>query len=106
MESDYQVVYTMQYFSDFSSIADYYVEKFKNADLITNLENIVRAKEKLLMLFPYSYTLFESDKLLKHEYRTYNALNYKVFYYIDETAKIVYIRRILYSKMNFDNIEI
>lgn len=106
MTFNYRIVYTMQYFNDFSNIADYYVDKFKNSDLIENLENNVRAKEKLLMSFPYSFTIFEPDRLLKHEYRTFNALNYKVFYYIDEIAKTVYIRRILYSKMNFDNIEI
>ena len=33
----------MQYFDDFNSIADYYIEKFKNKDLIVNLENHVLA---------------------------------------------------------------
>ena len=106
MESKYQIVYTMQYFVDFNSIADYYIEKFKNKDLIVNLEKHVLVREKLLMSFPYSFTLFESNKLLRHEYRTFNALNYKVFYYIDEIAKIVYMERILYAGMNFDNIEL
>lgn len=106
MESKYQIVYTMQYFADFNSIADYYIEKFKNKDLIVNLEKHVLVREKLLMSFPYSFTLFESNKLLKHEYRTFNALNYKVFYYIDEIAKIIYMERILYAGMNFDNIEL
>lgn len=106
MESKYQIVYTMQYFVDFNSIADYYIEKFKNKDLIVNLEKHVLVREKLLMSFPYSFTLFESNKLLKHEYRTFNALNYKVFYYIDEIAKIVYMERILYAGMNFDDIEL
>ena len=106
MESKYQIVYTMQYFADFNSIADYYIEKFKNKDLIVNLEKHVLVREKLLMSFPYSFTLFESNKLLKHEYRTFNALNYKVFYYIDEIAKIVYMERILYAGMNFDDIEL
>ena len=46
MESKYQIVYTMQYFVDFNSIADYYI------------------------------------------------------------AKIVYMERILYAGMNFDNIEL
>lgn len=96
----------MQYFVDFNSIADYYIEKFKNKDLIVNLEKHVLVREKLLMSFPYSFTLFESNKLLKHEYRTFNALNYKVFYYIDEIAKIVYMERILYAGMNFDDIEL
>lgn len=106
MEFKYQIVYTMQYFDDFNNIADYYIEKFKNKDLIVNLENHVLVREKLLMSFPYSFTLFESNKLLKHEYRTFNALNYKVFYYIDEIAKVVYMERILYGGMDFDNAEL
>ena len=106
MESKYQIVYTMQYFADFNSIADYYIEKFKNKDLIVNLEKHVLVREKLLISFPYSFTLFEPNKLLRHEYRTFNALNYKVFYYIDEIAKTIYMERILYAGMNFDNIEL
>ena len=38
MASNYQVVFTMQYYSDFESIVEYYLEKFKNKDLIDNLE--------------------------------------------------------------------
>ena len=106
MVSKYQIIYTMQYFVDLSEIADYYIEKFRNKDLIVNLEKHVLAREKLLMSFPYSFTLFESNKLLRHEYRTFNVLNYKVFYYIDEIAKVVYMERILYARMNFDNIEL
>ena len=44
----------------------------------------------------------ESNSYLKHEYRTFNVLNYKVFYYIDELAKIVYMERILFGGMNFN----
>ena len=106
MEFKYQIVYTMQYFDDFNNIADYYIEKFKNNDLIVNLENHILVREKLLMSFPYSFTLFESNKLLKHEYRTFNALNYKIFYYVDEIAKVVYMERILYWGMDFDNAEL
>lgn len=106
MASNYQIVFTMQYYSDFESIAEYYIEKFKNKDLIDNLEKHVKVREKLLESFPYSFTLFESNILLRHEYRTFNALNYKVFYYIDEIAKIVYMERILYSGLNLGNIEI
>ena len=106
MVSKYQIIYTMQYFVDLSEIADYYIEKFRNKDLIVNLEKHVLTREKLLMSFPYSFTLFESNKLLRHEYRTFNVLNYKVFYYIDEIAKVVYMERILYARMNFDNIEL
>lgn len=106
MEFKYQIVYTMQYFDDFNNIADYYIEKFKNKDSIVNLENHILVREKLLMSFPYSFTLFESNKLLKHEYRTFNALNYKTFYYVDEIAKVVHMERILYGGMDFDNAEL
>lgn len=96
----------MQYYLDFNNIADYYIEKYKNKNLISNLEKHIMAREKFLMSFPYSFTLFESNKLLKHEYRTFNALNYKVFYYVDEIAKIVYLQRILYSGMDLINMNI
>ena len=58
------------------------------------------------MSFPYSFTLFESNKLLKHKYRTFSVLNYRVFYYIDEIAKVIFMEWILYGGMDFDNAEL
>ena len=75
-------------------------------DLIIHLNNQILRREKLLRQFPYSFTNFESNSYLKHEYRTFNVLNYKVFYYIDELAKIVYMEGLLYAGMDFDNMEI
>ena len=106
MASNYRIVYTYQYDIDYDEIADYYIEKFKNKDLITHLNNQIAKREKLIKQFPYSFTKFESNSYLKHEYRTFNVLNYKVFYYIDELAKVVYMERLLYAVMNFDNIKI
>ena len=106
MEDKYQIIYTDQYDIDYDDIADYYIEKFKNTDLINHLNNEVKRREKLLKQFPYSFTKFESSAFLRYEYRTFNVLNYKVFYYIDELAKIVYMQRLLYSKMNFNNMDL
>ena len=101
MKSNYQIIYTDQYDIDYDEIADYFIEKFKNPDLIVNLNNQVLKRENLLRQFPYSFPRFESNSYLKHDYRTFNVLNYKVFYYIDELAKVVYLERILYSRMDF-----
>lgn len=106
MASNYKIVYTDQYDIDYDEIADYYIEKFNNKDLITHLNSQIIKREKLLKQFPYSFTKFESNSYLKHEYRTFNVLNYKVFYYIDELAKVVYMERLLYAGMNFDNMKI
>lgn len=106
MASNYEIIYTDQYDADYDEIADYYIEKFKNGDLINHLNEEVIKRERLLRRFPYSFTKFESNSYLKHEYRTFNVLNYKVFYYIDELAKVVYMERLLYAGMNFSNIEI
>ena len=102
MESNYKIIYTNQYDIDYDEIADYYIEKFNNKDLISHLNEQIIKRENLLKHFPYSFTKFESNSYLKHEYRTFNALNYKVFYYIDELAKIVYMERILFGGMNFN----
>ena len=106
MVSNYKIIYTDQYDIDYDEIADYYIEKFKNKDLIAHLNVEVNKREKLLKQFPYSFTKFESNSYLKHEYRTFNVLNYKVFYYIDELAKTVHMERLLYAGMNFDNIDL
>ncbi len=106
MASEYQVIYTMQYYNDFTSIAEYYLNQFKDKNLIENLKNHVIDKEQVLKTFPRSFPLFDSNKLLKHEYRSFKALNYKVFYYIDEESKTIYMQRILYSGMDLDNTSI
>lgn len=105
MASKYTIIYTDQYDIDYDAVADYFIDKFKNSDLIINLNNQIMKREKLLKEFPYSFTKFESNLYLNHEYRTFNVLNYKVFYYIDELAKIVYLQHILYAKMDFRNME-
>lgn len=101
--SEYQVVYTMQYYNDFTSIAEHYLNQFKDKNLIENLKNHVIANEEILKTFPRSFPSFKSSKPLKHEYRSFRALNYKVFFYIDEESKTIYMERILYSGMDLDN---
>ena len=53
MASNYRIVYTYQYDIDYDEIADYYIEKFKNKDLITHLNNQIAKREKLIKQFPY-----------------------------------------------------
>lgn len=48
MDYRYNIIYTDKYDLDYDKIADYYIEKFKNPDLINNLNNEIIKKERIL----------------------------------------------------------
>ena len=69
----------------------------KQRDLfLKNLDNIIK--------FPYGCDVYKTEKTLTLKYRAYKVKNYLIFYTIDENEKIVTIVRVLYKKMNVNNI--
>lgn len=78
-----------------------------------NLKNITAAKklgdlfinslDKILDL-PYGSSKYESTRILRNEYRGFKVNNYFMFYTINEEKKLITIMRVLYKKMNFNNI--
>ena len=71
MESNYNIILTNQFNVDFEEISDYFIEHFKNKDLIKNLNNQIIFRKNLLTRFPRSFPIFESNCLFRHEYRSF-----------------------------------
>ena len=68
MADRYQIIYTDQYDLDYDSIQEYYIQEFKNVNMMDHLDNEIQKREKLLKQFPYSFTRFESNIMLRNEY--------------------------------------
>ena len=67
-------------------------------DLLDDLEKSIM----LLQQFPYSCKLYQPVEPLEAEYRMLPVKNYLVFYIVMEHE--VEIQRIIYAKMNIENL--
>lgn len=53
---------------------------------------------------PYMYGVYESPVPIKVEFRKFIVKNYAVFYYIDESEKVIKIAHVVYARRNFSNV--
>jgi plasmid stabilization system protein ParE len=51
--------------------------------------------------FPYINIIHQTVKPLKHEYRKLIVKNYIMFYWIDESMKLVTIARVIYARRDY-----
>lgn len=103
MEFNYKIIYTAQFESDLDNIADYFCNTLMNPIAYLNLIDRIKKQENVLSRFPKSFIDFESSVSLKYCYRIFHVGNYTAFFYVDENEHVVYVRRILYSRMNLKN---
>ncbi len=61
-----------------------------------SLDNIIE--------FPYGSSIYQSVGTLKYEYRSYRVKNFLMFYIVNEKQKLITIVRVLYQKMDINNI--
>ena len=61
-----------------------------------SLDNIIE--------FPYGSSIYQSVGTLKYEYRSYRVKNFLMFYIVNEKQKLITIIRVLYQKMDINNI--
>lgn len=95
-------MYTLEYLPiakrDMAAIAEYIGVKLANpaaADALA--EKMVREAEKLTDM-PYKCGVYISSRPLKHEYRKLLVKNYIMFYYVDESKKLITVARVVYAK--------
>ena len=78
-----------------------------------NLKNITSSKKlrdlfvdslNNIIEFTYGNSVYKVKRKLKYEYRSYKIKNFLIFYIIDENKKLITIVRVLYQKVNIDNI--
>ena len=61
-----------------------------------SLDNIIE--------FPYGSSIYQSVGTLKYEYRSYRVKIFLMFYIVNEKQKLITIVRVLYQKMDINNI--
>ena len=89
---------------DLIEIIQYISQILQNPGAANRLaEEIITSIDKLTA-FPYAFPVYIPIKPLKYEYRKLLVKNFIVFYYVDETNKLITVSRVLYAKRNYKQI--
>ncbi|SCW78524.1 addiction module toxin, RelE/StbE family [Paenibacillus tianmuensis] len=101
MEKKYNLRYLALAESDLIDIVNYISEQLCAPQAANNLVNKFEKAISRLEDFPYSGHPYRCTGKLEDEYRMLAVENYLVFYVVLDN--IVEIRRIIYSKRNYEN---
>ena len=83
----------------------YYISNnLKNKTAARNLANSFIKGVNSILEFPYASSVYKVSRKLEHEYRSFKIKNFLMFYTINENEKIITIARVLYQKMDVNNI--
>lgn len=101
-------MYTLKFLpeagKDIADISRYIGVELCNPAAADRLVDKILSETEKLTDMPYMYSVYESPFPLKIEYRKLLVKNYAVFYYIDESEKVVKIAHVVYAKRNFSNV--
>lgn len=89
---------------DIDDIVFYISNILNNKSAAYNLQNNIRNVLECIMLFPYSLPVYKFKNNMDKEYRCAIVNNYSLFYTVDEANYKIIVTRIVYSKMNINNI--
>lgn len=89
---------------DMDDIVYYISNNLKNKTAARNLANNFIKGANSILEFPYGVSVYKTLKKLEYEYRSFKIKNFLMFYTINEKEKIITIVRVLYKKMDIDNI--
>lgn len=98
-------MYTLEYLpiskKDMLDIAKYIGVKLSNPTAAERLAEKMVAEAEKLIAMPYKCSVYISPRPLKYEYRKLLVNNYIMFYYVNESEKLITIARVLYAKRDF-----
>ncbi len=89
---------------DLNNIIYYISHNLKNITAARRLRDLFMSSFDNILQFPYGCSIYKLEGVLINEYRSYQVKNFLIFYTIDEDKKIVTVVRILYQKMDIQNI--
>ena len=89
---------------DMDNIIYYISNNLKNRTAARNMANSFIKGANSILKFPYGSSVYKLTKKLEHEYRSVKIKNFLMFYTINEKEKLVTIVRVLYQKMDINNI--
>ena len=101
MEKKYKITYLPLFYKDLVKITDYMKYTLKNNIVANNFVDKVENEIKKRAYNPEAYEKHISNKKRKTIYYKIYINNYTIFYTVKN--EIMEIRRILYSKRNFNN---
>ncbi len=98
----YTIKYTSTYINQFNSILNYIVNNLKNKIAAENFYNEVIKEIENRSKNPESFEKYVSIRKRKNIYYRIYVKNYTIFYTV--TNNTMEIRRIIYSRRNFDKL--
>ena len=98
----YTIRYSSTYINQFNSILKYIVNNLKNKIAAENFYNEVIKEIEKRSENPESYEKYMSTRKRKNTYYRIYVKNYTIFYTVKDNT--MEMRRILYSRRNFDKI--
>ena len=89
---------------DMDDIIYYISNNLKNRTAAINLSNNFIKGANSILEFPYGSSVYRTSKKLKQEYRCFKIKNFLMFYNVNEKDSVITIVRVLYQKMDINNI--
>lgn len=102
MANKYTIKYSSTFINQFNNILKYFVYKLKNKIAAENFYNEVIKEIEKRSENPENYEKYRGARKRKNTYYRIYVKNYTIFYIVKDN--IIEIRRILYSRRNFDNL--
>ena len=97
----YTIKYSETFMHQFDNILKYFIYKLKNKIAAENFYKEVVVEIEKRSKNPKSFEKYKSSRKRKNIYYKINVKNYTIFYIVKDNT--MEIRRILYSKRNFNN---
>ena len=89
---------------DIDDIVYYISHNLKNITASKKIRDLFINSFDNILEFPYGCSIYKSLGTLNNEYRSYKVKNFIMFYTINEKENLITVVRVLYQKMNIDNI--
>ena len=102
MANKYKIKYTSTFIKQFDNISKYFIYKLQNKIVAENFYNEVITEIEKRSENPESFENYKSSRKRKNTYYRIYVKNYTIFYVVQNNT--MEIRRILYSRRNFDNL--
>ena len=96
------IKYTATFIKQFDNVSKYFIYKLKNKIAAENFYNEVITEIEKRSENPESFEKYKSSRKRKNTYYRIYVKNYTIFYVVKNNT--MEIRRILYSRRNFDNL--
>lgn len=102
VKNKYTIKYTATFINQFNNILKYFINKLQNRIVAENFYNEVIKEIEKRSENPEGFEKYKSSRKRKNTYYRIYVKNYTIFYIVKNNT--MEIRRILYSRRNFENL--